>query len=359
MTRALSLTSFIFSWLLLANTGLVAQRLRLSEHEFGENDKEKEKKAETKQPADMWAAINTNYRETRPYISSDGNRLYFSRGGHPDNVGGERDEMDIWEADWSSDSLNANKISNLGAVVNSKGLDAISGMSDDGKHLYVFNYEWVAPITHLELIDGNWKVVESIKIKGFYNRSEYLDLFFSTKVDAILMAISREGSLGQQDLFVSLKDGSGEWDEPVSLGPGINTTSNDFAPFLGSDGRSLFYCSEGLTYEGGADIYYSYRIDDTWKNWTAPVNLGKQINAKEEVYVSVTGDFKSIFIDSFSKADSNRNISKMDLPEAFHPKNKTSYPPVKMITSKINSAGDAEKPDTDQQKKSIFKKRKT
>ncbi|MCX8482494.1 MAG: hypothetical protein ORN50_02850, partial [Crocinitomicaceae bacterium] len=32
---------------------------------------------------------------------------------------------------------------------------------------------------------------------------------------------------------------------------------------------------------GDFDIYVSYRLDDTWKKWSEPINLGKQINSTE------------------------------------------------------------------------------
>ncbi|NJM93584.1 MAG: hypothetical protein HC842_02000 [Cytophagales bacterium] len=41
-------------------------------------------------------SINTTYNESKPVITSGGNKLYFSRHNYPENVGGDRDEMDIY-----------------------------------------------------------------------------------------------------------------------------------------------------------------------------------------------------------------------------------------------------------------------
>jgi len=359
MIRAYLTFCLCCSIILLSAGNIMAQRLRLSDHNFGENDEN----LPVDQPIDKWAAINTSYRETRPYISPSGNRLYFSRGGHPENVGKESDDMDIWVADLSTNL--STDVTNLGNVVNTKGLDALCGISNDEQHIYVFTNEKIAPIAHLEMVDGNWKVVEKFVVKDFQNRNDYLDLFYSTKEEVILMAVERSGVIGGQDLYVSLKTGDGTWGVPFSLGPGINTTSNDYAPFLAADGRSLFYCSEGLIYKGGADIYYTYRIDSTWRNWTVPINLGQQINStKEEVYVSVTTDFKTIYFDSFSPADSNRNISKADLPDAFHPKHNSSKYPIadsnidspdgkEAIIEPTNTSGTL----PEKKKKALFKKK--
>ena len=44
------------------------------------------------------------------------------------------------------------------------------------------------------------------------------------------------------------------WDEPVNLGPPINTSLSEFAPALSRDGHWLFFGSANCTtgFEGGA-----------------------------------------------------------------------------------------------------------
>ncbi|MFM2213645.1 MAG: hypothetical protein RL427_908, partial [Bacteroidota bacterium] len=53
------------------------------------------------------------------------------------------------------------------------------------------------------------------------------------------------------------------------------------SPFLLSDQRTLLFTSNGYSSYGDFDIYVSYRLDDTWKKWSEPTNLGKQINSTE------------------------------------------------------------------------------
>ena len=40
--------------------------------------------------------VNSSYQEHSPILSPDGQRLYFSRQFHPDNVGGITDQEDVW-----------------------------------------------------------------------------------------------------------------------------------------------------------------------------------------------------------------------------------------------------------------------
>jgi len=268
------------------------------------------------------SSINSAFVETRPLMAPSGNRLYFSRREHPDNMAGDKDEQDIWMADYSLDSLNP-KIQNLGKLVNSRKLDALVSVSPDNQELIVYNNKKFdkAPLLRLKMKNGSWSKSEEVVIEDFYNLSPYSDFYYSFTQNVILMALKRADSRGGQDLFVSFKVSENSWSAPLSLGGTVNTRKDDFAPYLASDGKSLFYSSYGLKGEGKADIYYSYRLDDTWTNWSAPINIGKGINSRnEEIYVSVSPDFKYVYFDSYSPEDKDRNVYKNLLPEQFWPK---------------------------------------
>jgi len=96
------------------------------------------------------------------------------------------------------------------------------------------------------------------------------------------MVISHNGenSLGQEDLYVSKLGKDGIWHHPIHLGPKVNSTGYEMSPFLSENEDTLYYSSNGLGGFGDADIFYSVRLDDTWKNWSDPVNLGATINTE-------------------------------------------------------------------------------
>ena len=52
-----------------------------------------------------------------------------------------------------------------------------------------------------------------------------------------------------KDIYVSFSDNQIEWTDPVNIGQHINTASNEMAPFLAPDGRTLFFSSNGLQLE--------------------------------------------------------------------------------------------------------------
>ena len=51
--------------------------------------------------------------------------------------------------------------------------------------------------------------------------------------------------------------------------------------FLLSDQKTLFFSSNGFSSYGDYDIYVSHRLDDSWKKWSEPINLGNKINSSD------------------------------------------------------------------------------
>jgi hypothetical protein len=112
---------------------------------------------------------------------------------------------------------------------------------------------------------------------------------------------NRDGGKGQLDIYVSEKDGAGEWGPAVNLGDSINTPYNDDNPFITENDSALYFSSEGHTSIGGYDIFKSLKQGGKWKT---PQNLGYPINSTDDdkffqpfnngqnAYYSISTDYK-------------------------------------------------------------------
>ncbi|HEU5183432.1 MAG TPA: hypothetical protein VFU01_02615 [Gemmatimonadaceae bacterium] len=94
---------------------------------------------------------------------------------------------------------------------------------------------------------------------------------------SLYIASNRSGGF---DIWVSHRDRDDEpWGEPQKLGPAINTSGREQAPFISRDGRSLYFFSDRDAIGGQTDIYVSRRHDKRDDSaWEVPVNLGSGVN---------------------------------------------------------------------------------
>ena len=88
-------------------------------------------------------------------------------------------------------------------------------------------------------------------------------------------ACDRPGGLGSCDLYFSAFN-EGRWSEPANLRAPVNTSSWESQPSISADGKTLFFSSSRPGGLGGKDLWFSIMND---KNlWTDPVNMGNTIN---------------------------------------------------------------------------------
>lgn len=287
------------------------------------------------QKENLGFTLNSEYTETKPVISGDGQTLYFCRQDHPDNIRGKQDPQDIYFSQLENGSWTSAK--NIGWPLNDRHPNGISSVSPDGKSVLLINEYisggYVKPGASVSHFDGkSWSFPEKVEIENFYNFSPYVDYFMSADNQVLLQSVHRREGLGDQDLYVSFSEDE-KWSEPVNLGAVINTPGADFAPFLAADGKTLYFASEGHPGLGGSDIFYSRRLDDSWQNWTKPVNLGEKVNTKTwDAYYSISAKGDYAYFVSTNPKNNSKDIYRIQLPEALRPD------PVVMVKGRVINA---------------------
>ena len=269
--------------------------------------------------------INTAWPEIKPVISPDGKTLYFSRLFYPGNIGGEEDEQDIYFTQWREGSWTYPE--NIAWPLNNKYPNGVASISPDGTSMLVINnydpsvdYPVGASVSHKT--PQGWSFPKPLKVKEYYNRSKYADFYLAGNGTILLMAIQRSDTQGDQDIYISFREGEREWSSPHNLGGAINSKGAEFSPFLAADQRTLFFASTGHKGFGKSDIFYAKRLDTTWSNWTKPLNLGQSYNSKGwDAYFSITasGDYAYFVGNNGSNGGEDRNIYRAPLLEKFKP----------------------------------------
>jgi outer membrane protein OmpA-like peptidoglycan-associated protein len=263
---------------------------------------------------------NSKYDEQSPFISPDGKVLYWTVANHPENSGGVKDLGDIWYSVWTGDQWS--QPIHGDALINNTGYNAVAGFSHDGSRMFIigqYGPEGSAKTQGISMSvksTSGWKAPENINIPYFMDRTGTTHGYLSTTVEAfVFSADSPYASNGGEDIFVSILD-QGKWSEPRNLGPTINTKFQDMSPSLSADGKYLYFSTNGRKGYGSFDVYYAQRLDDTWINWSQPVNMGASINSEgRELFYRTIPATKSALFTSTLNSDGYGDIRVYSPPQ--------------------------------------------
>ena len=126
-----------------------------------------------------------------------------------------------------------------------------------------------------ELIDGIWT-----NIRPFTHNNplySFCTPALTSDGDRIFFSSDIPGGFGGMDLYYCDRLNN-DWDQPVNLGPVINTPKNESFPFVCQYGK-LYFASDGHKGFGGKDLFYTQEIDG---EWIVPVHLDSAINSSAD-----------------------------------------------------------------------------
>ncbi len=242
------------------------------------------------------SSVNSAGEESLPMMSPEGD-LLFVRALYAGNVGGKFSGIDVWHAPYRAGMWD-NAKNSLPGGINNDGHNAVVGISGDGKKRYLMNArpnERMSGIYVTTRINNYWTRPELVILPGIQNQ-DFVGVHVAPDADVIFISMRAPDSRGEEDLYFTVKDETGQWTMPRNLGPTINTTGYEISPFLSADKRRLYFASNGHGGEGDADIFYSERLYNSWETWSVPVNLGKAVNSnKFDAYFSIYGDSIAFF----------------------------------------------------------------
>lgn len=266
--------------------------------------------------------VNSPFEELKPVLSPNGKQLYFGRKFHPDNVGGVEDYEDIWVSDLDTVTNEWKQARNMGAPLNTDGPNWVSSITPDGNTLVMLLGNKLDPKKR-KLISGvsmssregdGWSEPQAQEIEDYYNVSEKANFYLANSRKTLIMSIKRDDSFGDRDLYVSFMKRDGSWTAPMNLGANVNTAAEETSPFLASDDKTLFFSSAGYIGFGKGDIYMTRRLDDTWQNWSEPLNMGPQVNSEgEDLFFTMPAEGNFAY---YTKEDSvgDMNIFRLEMP---------------------------------------------
>lgn len=245
--------------------------------------------------------VNTNEDEYVPVISSDESVLIFTYRGNK-STGGLMDESlnsDFQFGQYFEDVFISHKVEeiwsepvSIGTNINGTNHDASIAISNDGQKLFIYRHtkKDKGDLFVSNLVGEVWSEPE--RLKGNINSKDWEgSASLSSDEKLIYFSSERPGGYGGKDLYTAEISKKGTWDNIKNMGPTINTSFDEDAPFIHPDGTILHFSSKGHNSMGGFDIFVSEINKE--QRWSKPQNLGYPINtADDDIFYVLTADGK-------------------------------------------------------------------
>jgi len=227
-------------------------------------------------------SINTSYPDYSPIVSSDQSTLIFTSR-RPGSTGGDKTTSDEYYDDIYFTSRGADgkwmKARSIGSPINTINSEADLSLSPDGQQLFISRDVNGGDIYYSNLELNGWS--DPLPLDAANSPAWETNASLSPDGRTLFFVSDRkEGSIGGRDIWRCIMLPNGKWSLPVNLGPTINTPLDEDAPFMHSDGTTLFFSSRGHKNMGGFDIFKSTKLDDN--QWTEPENLKPPINTPDD-----------------------------------------------------------------------------
>jgi len=251
-------------------------------------------------PVNLGKGVNTPDDEYINAISADGTMLYFTRREPTHDPDGKEFVENFYfskmkEAAWQD----AAKLGYPEGTENDAGALCIS---PDGNLLIFtscFKREGFGScdLYYSEREGDVWTPARNM---GIHINSDLWDAQPSISSDGktLYFASNRRGGYGSSDIWATRRLPTGSWSKPYNLGPEINTSEADMAPFIHYDNKTLYFSSKGYPGLGGSDLFRTVLKGDHWEQ---PKNLGYPINSSaDDLVIIVNPDGETGFISNNS-----------------------------------------------------------
>ncbi|HRD51908.1 MAG TPA: hypothetical protein PKY96_04595 [Flavobacteriales bacterium] len=286
----------------------------------------------------MGALINSPQHDYCPLVTANGNTLYFTsrRQGTTGNL---KDPTGQWLEDIyvakRIDDVWSNAV-NVGDPLNTNTHDATVGLAPDGSSMIVYHtsQDLVAgDLYETRMHAGKWQAPQLMTDK-INSKHHEPSASIAPGGDEIYFTSDRPGGYGGRDLYRIRRLPNGEWSLPLNLGPKINTPYDEDAPFMHSDGVTLFFSSKGHSTMGGYDIFKASLIDPDMNGWGIPENMGYPLNTvNDDIYFCLSEDGYTGYFSS----ERPGGLGMQDIYQAVFPGSQLNYVVARGVVADVSA----------------------
>jgi hypothetical protein len=277
------------------------------------------------------SVINTKYTEYNPVVSADESVMAFTA--LRPNTGKTRTSDKFIEEIYITYNNSGTWTEPTLVPIAHDYNVGTAGISPDGLKMMIFMGGASDPGSLYQITKAGDSWSKPSLITPNLNTPKYIESTASITPDGkvIYFASDRLGGQGGLDIYKTTLQANGSWSPPANLGPVINSSANEDAPFIHPDQKTLFFTSDGHKTMGGRDIFVSRLNGDSW---TPPENMGFPVNTTvNDNYFTLIADGTRGFFSSDRKGGlGGQDIYFIDMPA------ESANIPLTMIKGKILNA---------------------
>jgi outer membrane protein OmpA-like peptidoglycan-associated protein/tetratricopeptide (TPR) repeat protein len=161
--------------------------------------------------------------------------------------------------------------------------------SPDGQYLYFSqwkkeNGKIISSIYYCAKQGTHWSSPTRLPVVNI-NTYSSKQPFCTTDGKYLFFSSDRPGGSGKFDIWYAPLRNDGTTGQPINLGPSVNTSDDEQAPFYQTSSGTLVFSSNGYTGMGGYDLFATKGSET---NWQSPENLGYPVNSsRDDIYFFV------------------------------------------------------------------------
>ncbi|MBU2929632.1 hypothetical protein [Winogradskyella psychrotolerans] len=182
-----------------------------------------------------------------PFLSADGNRLFFASDRPLTDSTNVKKNFDIWYVERHNNHSEWSTPKNIGTPINTD-LNEFYPTLSENNNLY-FTLESPNGFGKDDIYFSKWendKYSNPVLLDENINSDGYeFNAFISKKEDFLLFSKYNEADgQGSGDLYISKKDAKGKWKKATNLGIPINTNKMEYCPFYDENNQILYFTSK-------------------------------------------------------------------------------------------------------------------
>ena len=273
-------------------------------------------------PQNLGAAVNSRDDEYLPSLTADGQTLVFTRRfpRKATTTANTKEEEDLYVSTLNNGQWSCAE--RMPEPVNSTDNEGAQCISQDGRIMFY---------TACNRNDGGGRcdLYMCVNKSGRWSKPRNLGSAvnsgawegqptFSIDGRTLYFVSNRKGGHGGMDIWKTTFDG-GQWTAPENLGPEINTEFDEMSPFIHFDDHTLYFSSNRPEGMGGMDLFVAKRDDNG--RWTQPTNLGYPINTEgDDNNLIVSADGRTaIFASQRDGGQGKMDLYSFELPVESRP----------------------------------------